>query len=500
MVVLVALALGTGLRIAYVHRPFDHRVRSPWRQADYIQIARNFDREGMNIFYPRIDWRGDGPGFVESEFPLIPWLAAWGFRVFGIHVQILRLVSSVLALASLFLFAWFATKLFPPLAASTATLLFAFNPLLFHLATSFQPEALLIPLSVLAGFLILRWSLELDQQTLILAAVALGAAMLAKSTAIALGLFLAIVILQRLGWRAFSRPVVYTAGALALAPSLLWYLWSHHFWLDYGNSLGLSNGDHFLTLEMLAPPSFVLGILKWETFGVFTPVGWILAIVALARGTQTTKAAAQWYAATFIFYLIAAKTSSADWAFYYHALGVAPACLLMGSGFTVLFSEQASEGGSNGIKVQRWSLSLLGVALIYSALAIGGIVFLRDSRTDLEGMKVCSEQFAQLVRPQELIAVSGDNVTRDEVGRPNAFNISMVFTWMDRKGFNYGRNELSIETLDEITSRGGRFWVAEDRELAILSDQGPESADFKVVDRCDLGYSLLDLTSRAGRN
>ena len=35
-----------------------------WRECDVGAIARNFYIEDMNILYPRIDWRGDGPGYV----------------------------------------------------------------------------------------------------------------------------------------------------------------------------------------------------------------------------------------------------------------------------------------------------------------------------------------------------------------------------------------------------------------------------------------------------
>ncbi len=46
---------GAALRLAYVDRPLDHRMRAPWRQSDYTQLARNYWREDTNLFHPRID-------------------------------------------------------------------------------------------------------------------------------------------------------------------------------------------------------------------------------------------------------------------------------------------------------------------------------------------------------------------------------------------------------------------------------------------------------------
>jgi len=41
--VVIVLA-GAVLRLAYVDRPLDHRMRAPWRQSDYTQLARNYWR------------------------------------------------------------------------------------------------------------------------------------------------------------------------------------------------------------------------------------------------------------------------------------------------------------------------------------------------------------------------------------------------------------------------------------------------------------------------
>jgi hypothetical protein len=43
-------------------------------------IARNYSELGMNIFYPRIDWGGSGPGYAEEDDWEIYSLAARGSR------------------------------------------------------------------------------------------------------------------------------------------------------------------------------------------------------------------------------------------------------------------------------------------------------------------------------------------------------------------------------------------------------------------------------------
>jgi len=107
------LLAGAALRLAFVARPLDHRLRAPWRQADSFQIARNFAREDGCFLHPRIDWRGDTPGLVEMEAPILPWIGGMLFRVFGVHAEILRALSCLAELLSLLLFAGLARRMLP---------------------------------------------------------------------------------------------------------------------------------------------------------------------------------------------------------------------------------------------------------------------------------------------------------------------------------------------------------------------------------------------------
>ncbi len=69
---LAVFLAAAGVRAIDLDRPADGTMRESWREADYAALARNFDREGMDILSPRIDWRGDGPGLAEMELPARP--------------------------------------------------------------------------------------------------------------------------------------------------------------------------------------------------------------------------------------------------------------------------------------------------------------------------------------------------------------------------------------------------------------------------------------------
>jgi 4-amino-4-deoxy-L-arabinose transferase-like glycosyltransferase len=486
------LLLGALLRLAYVDRPFDYRLAHPWQQAGYLAITRNFAREGMDIRYPRIDWRGDTPGFVEMELPVVPWSGAVIYRAIGPSVPAQRGLAAALSITGLLLFALLATRLLPAGGALFATLAVAVNPVLVELATAIQPEPLLDVCCLLSVLLLWRWREQPSAGRLIVAAAAVAAAVLVKLPAAYLGLLFTAVVLRRLGRQALRTPAVHLAALVALLPPLAWYAWADQFWRAYGLSLGLSNESHLIGWDVLLPPTFLLGIALWETLAVFSPTGWLLAVAGLRLPWPRVELPALWYAAVLAFYLIAGRTSAGQWAYYYHALSAAPGALLMGAGVAALREGRVFPARSRQVmEFQRRLAITLGAATIAVLAATAALlIWRRDGAHDgADRLYTCSRQFADQIPPDGRIVARG-GVTADEHGHPVAWNAPLVFAWMDRKGFTYPAEDLSTRTLVGLAARGGRYWIAspEDRWSAI------DTSRYRLLARCgDAEYALFDL-------
>ena len=56
-----------------------------WRQADTAAMARHFTLSDTPIWLPQIDWAGAAEGYVESEFPLFPFLVSRLYQLFGVQ-------------------------------------------------------------------------------------------------------------------------------------------------------------------------------------------------------------------------------------------------------------------------------------------------------------------------------------------------------------------------------------------------------------------------------
>src|SRR4029077_9685383 len=73
-IVFVICIFAVAARLIFINQAYvDH-----WslRQSDVAAIARNFLQNGFRFGYPQIDWAGNAPGYVGTEFPILPFIAA----------------------------------------------------------------------------------------------------------------------------------------------------------------------------------------------------------------------------------------------------------------------------------------------------------------------------------------------------------------------------------------------------------------------------------------
>lgn len=489
--VLTALfAAAVLLRVADTFRPLD---RASWRESDLGSIARNFTREGMNPLYPRIDWRGTGPGYAEMEFPLYPWTVALVYEVLGVHDETGRIISLLLSLGVLAFFWFFARDVLSPEAAIAAFGFFAFNPLIFEVSTAVQPEALTMLAYIAAVHFFARWTRTDKTSDLYSSAVFTSLAILAKATSLHIGVFFAILWLRKEGLRVLRTRRAYAFAAIALVPGVLWYTHAKFLWLTYGNSLGISNEYHWIGTDFFTNPYFIIGILRNEIVWVWGGIGVIVAVVGivLARRERAVSISLIWLASVFVFLIVAARTTADDWANYYHVFAVAPASLLIGFG--------AGKGLSLVRESKRkiTSQSVLAMLIVIASLAsfafdLRSIRQLFLEHHKLEPAFAEASQIEPYLQRNALILVSGGACV-DADGYALAYNASYMFYWLDRKGFNICSDRQTVSAVEGFRALGTRYFVAQRTDLAQAPGfEGSLAARFPVVTWTD-EFVVFDL-------
>src|SRR5207253_4901995 len=73
-----------------------------WRQTETQTVINNFSTEDFNILHPKINGDADTDRIRRMEFPIMQWLFAIFYKVFGNHIIISRILTFIIGLFSVF--------------------------------------------------------------------------------------------------------------------------------------------------------------------------------------------------------------------------------------------------------------------------------------------------------------------------------------------------------------------------------------------------------------
>jgi 4-amino-4-deoxy-L-arabinose transferase-like glycosyltransferase len=252
-----------------------------WRQYDTAAIARNFAEGQFHILYPQIDWRGNSPGYVESEFQIYTATVAALYRLFGVHEWLGGAVNiAAYAAGALLLFA-LVRRLFGEREAHFAVFFYAVLPLSFLYTRTFQPDAFLSLASLVGVYYFWRWTEEGGGARLAASALGICVAILIKPFSAYLGLVALWLAFRKIGWAMFRNFYLWMFAAVTLLPPVLWYTHAARLWYAYGNTFGVIAGPPGLWV----PPAANLGpwtaakVIAWQILALLlTPAGIILLV------------------------------------------------------------------------------------------------------------------------------------------------------------------------------------------------------------------------------
>ena len=230
--------LAVAVRLILINQPYiDHWS---WRQSDVAAIARNFFEHGFRFGYPQIDWAGGSAGYVGTEFPILPFLAAICYPLAGIHEWIGRSQSVIFFAISLPFFFLLVREIFCDTAGIWAAFFYAFAPLNVFAGRSFMPDVPSLSLGIIGLYFFLRWLRDGKPAPFYLAAIAISLSILIKATSIVIAVPISCLAVAGIGdpGRAQSRDhresrshrqrlQLLAFAAIAILPSVAWYWHAH---------------------------------------------------------------------------------------------------------------------------------------------------------------------------------------------------------------------------------------------------------------------------------
>ncbi|MEY2489474.1 MAG: hypothetical protein QOC70_1416, partial [Verrucomicrobiota bacterium] len=250
LIVLLALVV----RLVEVGQPFIDCWS--WRQSDVAAIARNYLENGFHFSHPQIDWAGNAPGYVGTEFPILPFVAALCYRVTGVQEWVGRIQGVLFFAAALPFFFLLVRRIFGEVAAVWATFFYALAPLSIVTSRAFMPDTPSLSLALAGMYFFLEWIDRNDRRALIVSAILISLSFLIKLPTAVIGaplLYLAVAAvydrrnsssdalggpfgqtqgrrqppLQDLLKRLLTSWELWLVAVITLVPSAVWYWHAH---------------------------------------------------------------------------------------------------------------------------------------------------------------------------------------------------------------------------------------------------------------------------------
>jgi 4-amino-4-deoxy-L-arabinose transferase-like glycosyltransferase len=266
--------LAIALRLVLINQPYIDRWS--WRQSDVATIARNFANNGFRFAYPQIDWAGSAPGYVGTEFPILPFLAAICYRFAGVHEWIGRSQSVIFLAVSLPFFFLLVREIFGSTVAVWATFFYSFAPLNVFAGRSFMPDVPSLSLAIIGLYFFLRWTDGESPTSFFAAGIATSLSILIKVTSIVIAAPLLFLAWRKWRWNFLKRGDLWLFAAITLLPSAVWYWHAHqiaerfypyHFF-----------GENGLRIESF---SWYWDIARETATSSLTPILTVMALIGL---------------------------------------------------------------------------------------------------------------------------------------------------------------------------------------------------------------------------
>jgi 4-amino-4-deoxy-L-arabinose transferase-like glycosyltransferase len=453
------------IRLPLALRPLS-ATSDPWREADTASIARNFYISPQpNILYPQINWGGNGPGYVEAEFQLFPYITSLLYRLFGENEVLGRFVSLVFNILTCVIFYLLARRLSGERAAFWALFFFAIAPLSVRYGTAFMPEATMFFFYISALYLFVRWLDDRQDRYLWLAAISTALSILVKPTSIIIGLTLFLLLFERYKLRIVIQPKLWLFAVIALAPPMLWFLHARSLFLTYGNTFGvISGGDSkFGNLSYWLDPGFYQSLIQLDVIYVFAGVSFLLFIPGLIIYLRQRQPSLMLYSLVVIvpYYLLLARYTGNTAGLQYHIFALTFAALGSGIGMTWLLDRMRQQA----VKWPTTGRRLMSAGAVLACLAVPAIAYERLFIPRTELLAECGMEASNHIPEGNLVVVSTNSSSTDKGGVPNNYQEPQIFYYSNRYGWSLPADRHTPSEVYQLQTEGAAYMVVYDPTL-----------------------------------
>ncbi len=354
--------LAAAARLYKISEPYVDRWS--FKQGTIAIIAENFYRHGFHFLYPQINWAGAAPGYIGTEFPLVPFLASLLYVPSGVHEWIGRSVALVFSVLALPFFYLLVKKTSNEQSAAFAAFIYAIVPLSVFAGRSFMSDAPALGFAVIGLHLFTEWLDRSERPWLFAAGFLVALTILVKLPNVIVGVPLLYLAWEKYGRGFWRQRELWAFAVLALGLPAAWYL--HAFWIKAvfpPHQFAGSDGVAF------APLNFYLFVARRLFTSSLTPVVAAAAAAGLFVPARRYGWVFHWWlAALVLFVIVAGHGNRHPW---YQLPAVPIAAALAGRLFDLLMRKLQDWSGS---KILHWGAA----GALSAAVALTSYAYARE--------------------------------------------------------------------------------------------------------------------------
>ena len=474
-----------------------------WRPTDSATIALNYLHGGFRFLYPQVNWGGAGPGYVETEFPLIPYVTAVLYRLFGIHDALALLIpiaSGFGLVASVYLL---VRHVHGCAAAFFAGAFTALSPAVAISATGMFHDAFMLFLGVAGLYLLARWVEENRRWQFLTSACAVALALLEKPTVLHLGIPMLYLFILKYGRGFWKARALWLFGAITLLPSCLWYWHAHSLYVTYHNTFGILGAGYskLATWDILSDPAFYVRTMTHVAKFELTPLVSLAFLYGLLRPSEfRPRYLLHVWCGAVLFYVLVVATGVSIGEEWYLLPVVPPGSAIAGVGAVATIRGLESRDALARWPRGRAALSAAGVMIVAASMAYfhyshgKGNFYNRQSASFRKtGLAIRS-----VTEPGSLLIVV--DYLMDSRTPINSMSTPDVFYFSDRRGWYCSMAWLSRARIERTRALGARYLVITGFSLDAFERLDPSIrnylSSFETVMRSEDGI-VFDLSRRA---
>lgn len=296
--ILLIMSVAALIRLFNINTPFVEPFNNISRQAMCASVARNYWKEGFNLFRPSLDQGGPGFNLYNVELPVNTYLMSFAYYLTGgPHEGAARSVSVGFSLMLIFYAYLLIRRISDSVVASWTAAVIALSPMSVALSRSIQPDIAMVALMTASFYYFYVYLDEKKYRFIAVSSIMLFLAVLVRPFALLIFLPMVYAAIRMEGVAAFRNIRYYTLLLACLG--LIWYLYMWHYGKTHelyyspyrGDRGDLAEGKAYWTL--FTPGSLKLNI-KASVFHILTPLGIPLFLIGLFQNPKTRGHAIMW--------------------------------------------------------------------------------------------------------------------------------------------------------------------------------------------------------------